>query len=94
MYHCHESQMYEWLPFNRDTLDEVPVNDTEGRVWLGERIKRLDEMTTDKYRNKLIELYGKEKGSRIRYAEAFENSEYGSSLSESNVKILFPFSNQ
>jgi LmbE family N-acetylglucosaminyl deacetylase len=94
MYHCHKSQMYEWLPYNRGNLDEVPENDSERRAWLGERLKRNDEMTADKYRNKLIELYGKEKGSQIRYAEAFENSEYGSSLSETNLKILFPFFNQ
>jgi LmbE family N-acetylglucosaminyl deacetylase len=94
MYHCHESQMYEWLPYNRGNLDEVPKNDSERRAWLGERLKRNDEMIADKYRNKLIELYGKEKGSQIRYAEAFENSEYGSSLSEMNLKILFPFFDQ
>ena len=91
MYHCHESQMYEWLPFNRGALDEVPKNDSERRAWLGERLKRNDQTIADKYRNKLIELYGEEKGSKIRYAEAFENSEYGSSLSEENLKILFPF---
>ncbi len=91
MYHCHKSQMYEWLPFNRGTLDEVPKNDSERRAWLGDRLKRNDQMIADKYRNKLIALYGEEKGSQIRYAEAFENSEYGSALSEMNVKILFPF---
>jgi LmbE family N-acetylglucosaminyl deacetylase len=94
MYHCHKSQMYEWLPFNRGALDEVPENDSERRAWLGERLKRNDEITADKYRNKLIKLYGEKKGSRIRYAEAFENSEYGSSLSDTNLKILFPFFNQ
>jgi LmbE family N-acetylglucosaminyl deacetylase len=94
MYHCHESQMYEWLPFNRGALDEVPKNDSERRAWLGERRKRNDQMIADKYREKLIELYGEEKGSKIRYAEAFENSEYGSSLSEKNLKILFPFFDQ
>jgi LmbE family N-acetylglucosaminyl deacetylase len=94
MYHCHKSQMYEWLPFNRGTLDEVPKKHSERRTWLGERLKRNDKMIADKFRNKLIELYGKEKGSQIRYAEAFENSEYGSSLSEMNLKIIFPFSNQ
>lgn len=94
MYHCHESQMYEWLPYNRGNLDEVPENDSERRAWLGERLKRNDERTADQYRDKLIELHGKEKGSRICYAEAFENSEYGSSLSETNLKILFPFYNQ
>jgi LmbE family N-acetylglucosaminyl deacetylase len=94
MYHCHESQMYEWLPFNRGNLDEVPQNDSERRAWLGERLKRNDEMIADQYRDKLIELYGKEKGKQIRYAEAFENSEYGYSLSEKNLKILFPFFNE
>ena len=24
MYHCHESQMYEWLPYNQGMLDAVP----------------------------------------------------------------------
>jgi LmbE family N-acetylglucosaminyl deacetylase len=94
MYHCHESQMYEWLPFNRGNLDEVPQSDSDRRVWLGERLKRNDEMIADQYRDKLIELYGKEKGKQIRYAEAFENSEYGYSLSEKNLKILFPFFNE
>ena len=94
MYHCHESQMYEWLPFNRGALDEVPQTDSERRAWLGERRKRNDKRIADNYREKLIELYGEEKGSKIRYAEAFENSEYGSSLSEKNLKILFPFFDQ
>lgn len=93
MYHCHESQMYEWLPFNRGNLDEVPENESERRAWLGKILKQNDEIIADKYRDKLIELYGKERESKIRYAEAFENSEYGSPLTKMNLKILFPFFN-
>ena len=35
MYHQHTSQMYEWLPFNRGNLDEVPKGEKERREWLG-----------------------------------------------------------
>ena len=40
MYHQHKSQMYEWLPFNRGGLDQVPETDSDRRIWLGERLKR------------------------------------------------------
>ncbi len=62
MYHCHESQMYEWLPFNGGNLDDVPENEPERRAWLGKRLKQNDGTIADKYRDKLIELYGKERG--------------------------------
>jgi len=91
MYHCHESQMYEWLPYNRGNLEEVPKTDHERRAWLSNTRKPGSRRIADKYRNKLIELYGKERGSKIRYAEAFENSEYGASLSKEKLRVLFPF---
>ena len=36
MYHCHESQMYEWLPYNQGILDAVPSDTAERRDWLAE----------------------------------------------------------
>jgi hypothetical protein len=33
----------------------------------------------------------KKPGAQIEYAEAFEGSEYGSSLTAENIPILFPF---
>jgi len=49
-------------------------------------------------REKLIELYGQEVGSKVKYAEAFELCEYGRptsdtkrSLSAEEIKTLFPF---
>jgi len=91
MYHCHESQMYEWLPYNRGGLAEVPKTANERRAWLAERLKPWSERIADKYRDRLIELYGKEKGTKIRYAEAFEDSEYGTRLTPENLKVMFPF---
>ena len=89
MYHQHKSQMYEWLPFNRGDLSSVPVSDADRRAWLGESRKRSSSAAP--YRSKLIELYGEEKGSAIRYSEAFQDSGYGTRLTKDNMKIYFPF---
>lgn len=89
MYDCHVSQVYEWLPYNRNQLDQVPK--TGRREWLGEQMKPQSKREADRYRTKLIELYGQDKGSKIVYAEAFEVSEYGSSLRKEDVKKYFPF---
>lgn len=91
MYHQHTSQMYEWLPFNQGILDEVPETDSARRAWLAER--RQVAFSADPYREKLIEQYGEALGSRIKYCEAFQDSEYGSRLTEENIERLFPFIN-
>jgi len=89
MYHQHTSQMYEWLPFNRGELDKVPVGDKERRAWLGKT--RIAGSSAEPYREKLIELYGAEKGSKVRYCEAFQDSGYGTRLTRENMKRYFPF---
>ncbi len=91
MYHCHTSQMYEWLPYNRGGLDAVPKGDAARRAWLAEQLKAQWRRTADRFRDKLIELYGEEKGSKVEFAEAFEISEYGSMPSKEELKRLFPF---
>lgn len=89
MYHQHKSQMYEWLPFNQGILNQVPASDSDRRIWLGEERKSDSDATP--YREKLIELYGKEKGSAIKYCEAFEDSGYGVKLTKENMTYYFPF---
>ena len=91
MYHCHTSQMYEWLPYNRGDLAEVPEGEAARRAWLAENLKSQWRRTADRFRDKLIELYGQEKGPRIEFAEAFEISEYGSMPSKEELMKLFPF---
>ena len=43
-----------------------------------------------KYRDLLIKRYG-EAGKKVIFAEPYECSEYGTQLTEENVKVLFPF---
>jgi hypothetical protein len=44
----------------------------------------------DQYRQRLIELYGKERGQAVKYAEAFQLGQYGRQASLDELKKLFP----
>lgn len=48
----------------------------------------------DRYRDKLIELYGEEAGKQVRHAEAFEVCEYGRRPSPEELRKLFPIAPQ
>lgn len=89
MYHQHTSQMYEWLPFNRGVLDQVPATEKERRIWLGKIWK--SRSNAEPFRDKLIEHYGKEVGTKIKFCEAFQDSGYGTRLTKENIKYYFPF---
>lgn len=48
----------------------------------------------DRFRPKLIEFYGKQKGEQVKHAEAFEVCEYGRQPKKEEVLKLFPFFGQ
>lgn len=91
MLHCHTSQMYEWLPYNARREQDVPVGDAERRQWLESRRAGAGEEIANRFRQKLIEQYGPERGNAVRYAEAFEACEYGARLTPERLRTLFPF---
>lgn len=59
-----------------------------------DRLAQRAESVANDYRAKLIELYGEEKGKKVRHAEAFELCEYGGRASAERLKELFPFFGQ
>ena len=71
-------------------LEEVPESNTDRRKWLEHRLGRFVSVA-DSYRDKLVELYGEEHGSQVKYAEAFEGCEYGGSLDGNAIGRLLPF---
>ena len=91
MLHQHESQMYEWLPYNRGISNQVPDGADRRRAWLEE--DRLPSMRdiADRYRDVLTDRYGHDRADGVEYAEAVEISEYGSDLTEEAAEELFPF---
>ncbi len=91
MYHCHESQMYEWLPYNQGILESVPTDPAERRDWLAEWRGFRSSRPGEAYREQLIQQYGQQAGSQVMQAEAFQVSEYGAQPSLEELKKLFPF---
>ena len=102
----NESQVYEWLPYTHgETVPdgeaeryaflkgmEITSSTTDAEILAASRGYAVRfAKTAAKFRNKLIERYGQEKGSRIRYAEAFELCDYGSPLTKELEEKLFPF---
>ena len=91
MLHCHPSQMYEWLPYNRGDLDRVPADESGRRAYLANgRLPQFSDVA-NRHRERLIELYGSDRGARVQYAEAFETCEYGAPLTTEARQRLFPF---
>lgn len=88
---CHRSQFFDWLPYNRGELEQVPSGAEQQRRWLREWTGNLIEPLADRYREQLVAAYGEAPGRRIRYVEAFETCEYGSPLTPARRRKLFPF---
>jgi LmbE family N-acetylglucosaminyl deacetylase len=85
---AHVSQFYEWLPWHAGYLDQVPKDPVERKAWL--KKSRAGNITPE-VRAALEKTYGKDAGSKIEYAEAFEICEYGTRPTEADIKRLFPF---
>jgi LmbE family N-acetylglucosaminyl deacetylase len=90
MLHAHQSQFYEWLPYNGGYAAEVPESDEARRAWLADRMRRLSQRLAERLRPELVATYGTDRGS-IELVEAFEACEYGAPLDAEAVRRLFPF---
>ena len=86
-----ESQFYEWNPWLFGYEKEIPKGKAERMTWTLDRTAKMYGRTAEKYRGKLIEWLGPEKGKEVKAAEAFEVCEYGSQPSKEELKRLFPF---
>ncbi len=88
MIDAHVSQMYEWLPWHAGRLDQVPADPKARRQWLANnREFRVSKVVRDH----LVKQLGPEAAAKVRYAEAFELTEYGRHADEAELKRLFPF---
>ena len=79
-----EAERFEWLKgmdVTADTTDEEILS--AGRGYLIRYAK-----PAARFRNRLVEIYGEERGNKIRFAEAYEICEYGSPMPEEMKKEL------
>jgi LmbE family N-acetylglucosaminyl deacetylase len=89
MLNCHESQFYEWLPYNQGRLEDVPEIWDERKKYLTDGWIKPKLTQEGIVKEKLKSRYG-EKASTIKYAETFELSEYGRQPEVEELNELFP----
>ncbi len=89
---AHESQVYEFGPWHRGVLDQVPEGKAEREefLWTQQRfyfdpVKDRPEML-----GALEKWYGPGQAKGIEYAEAFEIANYGRYPSDDEIRELFP----
>ncbi len=86
---AHVSQMYEWLPWVGNYLNEVPETERARRDWLGQRVRNRASVDQD-VRATLEEWYGPQRAQQVGAAEAFEVTEYGHQPSTTELRRIFP----
>ncbi len=82
-----EAERFEWLKgmdITEDTTDEEVMAAKRG--YLVRYAK-----TAARFRNELIKKYGQKRGSKVRFAEAYEVCEYGDPLTDEMKEQLFSF---
>ncbi|HTU88879.1 MAG TPA: PIG-L family deacetylase, partial [Gemmataceae bacterium] len=86
------SQFYEGgANGSADLLPSDPDKQAERRRKVRENFAARSRSVAQRYRAKLIDWYGKDKGSNVRHAEAFEICEYGRRPNKEEMARLFPF---
>jgi LmbE family N-acetylglucosaminyl deacetylase len=83
---AHESQLFEWLPYNAGRLEEVPTDPWDREEFAREWIERRGRWVADGCR----ELAPEKVPERCEFAEAFQISEYGRRPEEAELEDLFP----
>jgi LmbE family N-acetylglucosaminyl deacetylase len=72
------------------TIAGAPKGDKERAAYLLDIVKKRNTAVADQYREQLVALYGKERGAKVRYAEAFQLGQYGRQASVDELKQMFP----
>ena len=72
------------------TLPNVPEGDREREAYLLDIVKKRNEDVANQYRDRLVALYGQAAGQKVKYAEAFQLTQYGRQASADEVKRMFP----
>jgi N-acetylglucosamine malate deacetylase 1 len=86
---AHASQFYEFAPWQKEILNEVPISWEEKRKFLIKHYQEDLEISNE-MRQWLVEWYGQEKASTFKYAEEFEFPTYSRKPREGELLLLFP----
>ena len=86
---CHTSQFFEWLPYDRREMGEVPVTMKAKLAWLKCNFLPSNIRQADTFRS-LLRRRHPQMADSIRHAECFELSEYGRRPEPGEWKEILP----
>ncbi len=86
---AHTSQFYEWLPWTRQDLANVPKDPVERKKWLLAAMEKRSSLTPE-IKASVEKWYGPEKAAKVKSVEVFEICEYGRQPGPDEIKRLFP----
>jgi N-acetylglucosamine malate deacetylase 1 len=84
------SQLGDKDSWQARTRPDVPAGDREREAHLLELVKQRNETVAKQYRDRLVALYGPDLGEKVKYAEAFQLSQYGRQVAADELKKIFP----
>ena len=87
---CHESQFFEFLPFNHRVTEPVPSDKVQRLEWLREWYISLIVPRNQHFAKQIAEQCGPEVTSQTALVEAYEISEYARKLNRELRTLLFP----
>ena len=87
-FNAHASQFYEFAPWQKGILDEVPKTWAERRLFLM-RYYEEDIAINNASRDWLVQWFGEEQGKRFRYAEEFEFPHYSRKTNREELMKIF-----
>lgn len=87
---AHESQLFEWLPFNRREVDSVPNDPVVRKNVVTEFYESRAKGLATKYREQVLAAFGPERAQSVEWVEVYEISEYASAMSAEMRNRLFP----
>ncbi|MDR2231654.1 MAG: PIG-L family deacetylase [Tannerella sp.] len=87
---AHESQVFEWLPWNGGYADKVPpaTDAAARRKFSADQF--LSRGSVERFREAALQWYTPEQLNNARYLEAFEICEYGKMPDKDLILKLFP----
>lgn len=89
---CHQSQFFEFLPFNLNANQKLPTDPVERKSWLHNWYLTLTAKRSERFRPELIANYGEQRSQQVQLVEAYEISEYAASIDRITRSKLFPTS--
>ena len=72
------------------TLPNMPADEAGRKAYIMETVKGWLASAADQYRPQLIARYGQERGSKVKYAEAFQLNQYGRQVTPDTLNSLLP----